>query len=433
MERNSICGGPRHMTLLLAALTGLTALSIDMSLPAMPQLVTTFHASAGAVQLTLSLFLLGFAMGQFICGPLSDRIGRRPVLLAGLMVFALAGLVCGLSRSLAILVAARWMQGLGASVGPIVARAIVRDCFDHRQSADVLSQMTQVMIVAPLLAPLLGGYLLVWSGWPTIFLVLAGSGVLLFLLCWRVLPETLAHLSNQVTRSDTSAQPAQSQPATSWWQGFRQVLSHRSTVRHLLTSCFAYSGMFAYISGSPFVVIDVFHVARQNFAFVFALTALALMVGASLNRKLLAQYAPTSLLRYGVACVLAGGLLMVMLAWFHLGGLAGVVGPMMLYMLGQGLVQPNAMASALAPHGRLAGAASSLMGGLQTAGGALSGYCVAAFYNGTSLSLAATVAVMAALAFVVLDHSKSEFQMTDQAEMSEAESEGDLALLESGA
>ncbi|HLM58452.1 MAG TPA: MFS transporter [Pyrinomonadaceae bacterium] len=188
---------PWVMTLLLAALTGLTALSIDMSLPAMPQLQQAFGAGVSSVQLTLSVFLAGFALGQVFCGPLSDRFGRRPVLVAGLALFTVAGFVCAASTSLHMLVAFRFVQGMGASVGPVVARAVVRDRFDARRSAAVLSQMTQVMIVAPLLAPTLGGHLLVYFGWPAIFILLGASGALMSIVCWRYLPETSGSRSEQ--------------------------------------------------------------------------------------------------------------------------------------------------------------------------------------------------------------------------------------------
>src|SRR5215218_3282825 len=218
---NAVERRPWLLTLLLAALTGLTSLSIDMSLPAMPQLQETFRAGVSAVQLTLSIFLTGFALGQVVCGPLSDRWGRRPVLLAGLSLFTLAGLVCAASSSLPMLVAARFVQGAGASVGPVVARAIVRDRFDSRRAAAVLSQMTQVMIVAPLLAPTLGGYLLVRTGWPAIFVVLGASGALLSFICWRFLPETAA--------GGKAAAGGESAPARG---GLREVLSHRASLRH---------------------------------------------------------------------------------------------------------------------------------------------------------------------------------------------------------
>ncbi|MFL5263635.1 MAG: multidrug effflux MFS transporter [Anaeromyxobacteraceae bacterium] len=378
---------PWVLTLLLAALTGLTSLSIDMSLPAMPQLQETFRAGVSSVQLTLSIFLTGFALGQIVCGPLSDRWGRRPVLLAGLGLFTLAGLVCAGSTSLAMLVAARFVQGMGASVGPVVARAIVRDRFDSRRAASVLSQMTQVMIVAPLLAPTLGGYLLVRMGWPSIFVVLGTSGALLSLICWRFMPETARA---------KKAEDEVEQPRTR--ASLRDVLKHRESLRHALTTCFAYAGMFAYVGSSPFVLMDGFGVKEENFGYFFALTAAALLVSATVNRALLKRHQPSLLiLRRGVFVIFAAGASLALASWFGVGGLAGVLVPMMAYMFGQGLLMPNATAAAMAPHGESAGLISSVMGALQTAGGALAGYLVGVFYDHTPLSLAVTVAAFASL------------------------------------
>jgi DHA1 family bicyclomycin/chloramphenicol resistance-like MFS transporter len=388
MNRTSLLDRrPGALTLLLAALTGLTALSIDMSLPAMPQLQQSFGAGVASVQLTLSIFLVGFALGQVVCGPLSDRWGRRPVLLAGLTLFTLAGLVCAASVSLPMLVTARLAQGLGASVGPVVARAIVRDRYDSRRSAAVLSQMTQVMIIAPLLAPTLGGYLLSALGWPAIFLTLGGSGALMLFLCWRYMPETAV-----LKRPEAEEAP------TGTAAGLREVIAHRPSLRHALTTCFTYSGMFAYVGASPFILMDVFGVSKENFGYFFALTAAALLVAATVNRSLLKRRTPSLLiLRRGVVIIFAAGLTLGLAVWFGVGGLAGVLLPMMAYMFGQGLVMPNATAAAMAPHGQSAGVISSLMGGLQTAGGALAGYLVGAFYDQTPLSLAVTVSVFAAL------------------------------------
>jgi len=381
---------PALLTVLLAALTGLTALSIDMSLPAMPQLQESFQAGVSAVQLTLSIFLTGFALGQVVCGPLSDRWGRRPVLLVGLALFTLAGLVCAGSTSLPMLIAARFVQGVGASVGPVVARAIVRDRFDSRRSAGVLSQMTQVMIIAPLLAPTLGGYLLVHVGWPAIFVVLGASGALMSLICWRFLPETA-----RPEKVEDDAQSPQTRGS------LLDVLKHRESLRHALTTCFAYAGMFAYVGSSPFVLMDGFGVAEENFGYFFALTAAALLVSATVNRSLLKRHTPSLLiLRRGVYVLFAAGAALALAASFDFGGLAGVLLPMMAYMFGQGLVMPNATAAAMAPHGEAAGLISSLMGALQTAGGALAGYLVGAFYDHTPLSLGVTVAAFATLALL---------------------------------
>ncbi len=389
----------RSFTVLLGALTALTALSIDLNLPALPQLAAAFQAPVAAVQLTLSLYLLGFGAGQMVCGPLSDRVGRRPVLLAGLVVFTLAGFVCAFSPSLMVLVISRFVQGAGASAGPVLARAMVRDCCEEKQAAAVLSQMAQLMIITPLIAPLLGGYLLVWFGWPTIFTVLAGSGLLLTLVCWRTLPETLD--THSLARA-TNRQ-AEVQSGSSLWQDIKRVLSNRSTLQHMLTSCFASAGIFAYISALPFLLVDAFDAPHLNVGYVFLPTSAALMLGATLNRALLSRSAPAVPLRFGIMCVLLGGLTLLLLASLHIGGLASIIGPTMLYMVGIGLVQPNAMAAALAPHGQLAGLASSLIGTIQKAGGALAGYCVGAFYNGTSVPLAAIMALFAVLAFLAYD------------------------------
>lgn len=376
----------RVLTPLLAALTALTSLSIDMSLPAMPQLQQTFHAGVSSAQLTLSVFLLGFALGQVVCGPVSDRRGRRPVLLAGLGLFALAGLACASSTSLPMLIGFRFLQGVGASVGPVIARAVVRDYYDARRGAAVLSQMTQVMIVAPLVAPMLGGYLLVRLGWPAIFLTLGGGGVLLFLACWRYLPETVGERLEPAGGGRVGP-----------LAGLRSLVAHKASVRHVLTVCFVYAGMFAYVGGSPFVLMDVFGVAERNFGYYFALTAAALLVSATLNRALLKRHAsPVFILSRGVLVVFVAGLSMGLAVWFGVGGLAGVMLPMMAYMFGQGLVMPNATAAAMAPHGRSAGVVSSIMGCLQTGGAALASYLVGAFYDHTPLSLAVTVAAFAA-------------------------------------
>jgi MFS transporter, DHA1 family, multidrug resistance protein len=376
------------LTPLLAAMTALTSLSIDMSLPAMPQLQQTFRAGVSSVQLTLSVFLLGFALGQVVCGPVSDRRGRRPVLLAGLGLFALAGLACAASGSLPMLVACRFLQGVGASVGPVIARAVVRDYYDARRGAAVLSQMTQVMIVAPLLAPTLGGYLLVHAGWPAIFVVLGGGGVLLLLACWRYLPET----------TGAGAEPAGGGDRPGALAGLRALVAHGASARYVLVVCFAYAGMFAYIGGSPFVLMDVFGVAEQNFGYYFAVTAAGLFVSATLNRWLLKRHAsPLFILSRGVLILFAAGLCIVAAVWFGVGGLFGVMLPMTVYMFGQGLVMPNATAAAMEPHGRAAGVVSSVMGCLQTGGAALSGYLVGLFYDHTPLSLAVTVAAFACL------------------------------------
>ncbi|MGC4043469.1 MAG: multidrug effflux MFS transporter [Armatimonas sp.] len=381
-------------TLLLAALTALTALSIDMSLPALPQLQRAFKASAGGVQLTLSLFLVGYGVGQLVCGFLSDRFGRRPVLLAGLALFTVAGLACAFSPSLPALVVLRLLQGMGASVGPILARAMVRDRFGvSREAVSVLSQITQVMIVAPLLAPTLGEYLLALWGWPAIFFVLGATGAIVGVICLLRLPETLP------TALDQDAAPIEQTPSLK--DGLHAVFSHRASLRYSLGVALASAGMFAYISASPLVFMEVFQVPQRQFGLFFAFTAAALLVGATVNRALVRRHISSrTLARAGAWIIGVAGSLVALLALLKFGGLAGVIAPMMLYLFGQGLLQPNATALAMEPHVRTAGAVSSIMGGAQTLGGALAATAVGMFYDHSTSSMAITVGVLAVLALL---------------------------------
>lgn len=378
----------RAFPLLLASMTALTALSIDMNLPAMPQFARIFGSDVATAQLTLSLFLLGFGAGQLICGPLADRYGRRPVLLAGLALYAIAGFLCAASTSLPVLVTLRALQGFGASVGPILARAIVRDRFQGKEAVSVLSQITQVMIIAPMVAPTLGGILLGTTGWRSIFLVLATFGAFMLALVARALPETIPHRHTEpgylghVGRS------------------FKDALSHRGTRLSVLNICLASAGMFAYISGSPFVVMDVFGVSREAFGILFALPALSLLGGATVNRKLLAHRSSEEILWLGARIIAVAGLTIASLSLLNLGGVSAVIVPMMGYLFGVGLLMPNATSAAMAPHAHVAGLTSSLIGSLQTLAGALSGFVVGEMFDHTSRPLALTVGILAVLSLV---------------------------------
>jgi DHA1 family bicyclomycin/chloramphenicol resistance-like MFS transporter len=366
----------------------MTVLSIDISLPAMLQLQQVFGANATSVQLTLGLFLVGFALGQFTTGPISDHCGRRPVLLAGIAIYTLSSLLAASSYSLVMLISARFLQGLGASVGPTMARAIIRDHFDSRAASGVLSQITQIVIIAPLVAPTLGSWMMASFGWPSIFVFLTVGGALLWLVCAHWLPETLLHKQHK------SGQLAYA------WAGYRQVIAHHQSVRHTLTTSFSFAGMFAYASGAPFVYLTVFEVPEQLFGLYFGMTAISLLLGATFNRAMLKKTEPLHLLQNGIRLLSVASACLLFCSLFGIGGLAGVVGPMMLYLFALGIVQPNATAAAMTPHGNLAGISASLIGGLQTTFGAISGYCVSAFFRDSSLSLAVTISILTLLTVV---------------------------------
>jgi len=383
----------RFFTLYLAVLTALTALAIDMSLAAMPRLEHHFGASVATVQLTLSLFLIGFSAGQLVWGPLSDRRGRRPVLLIGLILYVVSGFACSLSISLPMLIACRFLQGIGSSVGAVLARAMVRDYYTPEAAGGILSHITQIMIIAPMVAPTLGGFLLLGFGWQSIFLFLAIAGALTWLVSWRFLAES------------HPPQAPEAGPTASILDNFRTVLAHRSSFSFVLIICCAGAGLFAYISSSPFVIMQVFHIPQQHYGYYFAMTAGAMMLGATVNRALLPRQGALATLRLGVTLLFAAGMILGVVCRFHIGGIVGFMPPMMTFMFALGLVMPNATASAMAPHGKMAGVSSSVIGSLQTLSSAVSGYIVGSFAHQLLLSMSTMITVMSILTLVTYWYS----------------------------
>jgi MFS transporter, DHA1 family, multidrug resistance protein len=369
-------------TLLLGALTATTALATDMSLPALPTLAAVFAASADEVQLTLSLFVLGYGGGQLVYGPLSDRFGRRPLLLAGLVIYTAAGFACALAPSIGALVGARFVQGLGGCVGPILGRAVVRDHFSGIRAAQMLSYVTVVFALAPLVAPSIGGVLLDLFGWRAIFLTFGGFGLALSFATWLGFGESLSAPDPQ---------------ALAWGRllaNARLFFANRRCVGAMLVNCFIFAGLFAFISGSPFVFIEVYGVPPGRFGLYFAMSALAVMAGAAVNGRLVRHLPPIRVLRIGLSVLALAGLAalgMVALGW---SGPFLFMLAVMGYVFAQGISMPNSIATAMEPLPQMAGMAASLLGAVQMAGGAAAGYAVNVLYDGTALPMAAIIAAM---------------------------------------
>ena len=380
--------GTRAFTILLGALTGLTALSVDMSLPALPQLTAVFAATPDEAQLTLSVFLIGFAVGQLFFGPLSDRFGRRPVLLGGLALYAMGGALCAASPSLGMLVLGRLVQGLGGCVGRVMGPAIVRDSFSAQAGAQTLSHITQVVALAPLIAPTIGGFLLTFAGWRAIFVLLALCGIGLLIVTATKFAESSRFRDAQATQLPMLL------------RNYGRFLSHRTCLGYLLVNCCVFAGLFSYISGSSFVFIDAFGVSSQVYGLIFGATAFALTIGAALNGRLVRRHKPQRILKLGLVVVLAGGV--ALLLWAKLApSILGVTLPMMVFVFGMGLVMPNATAAAMEPMPRMAGLASSLLGSSQMAVGSLVGVLVNRFYDKTPTAMATGIGAAAIAAILV--------------------------------
>ncbi len=375
----------RLFTLLLGVLTMTTALAIDMSLPTLPTLARVFATTPDRAQLTLSLFLLGYAGGQLIMGPLSDRFGRRPVLLGGLVLYTAASFVCAVAPSIALLVAARLLQGIGGCIGPVLSRAVVRDHFTGPRAGQMLSTMTMVTAFAPLLAPLLGGWLQHLFGWPSIFVCLTAVGLILLVLTVFTFGESLRQPDLQ------ALQP------TRLLANYRAFFGSRISLGYGLVNAIAFCGTFSFISSSPFIFITVYGVPSTLFGFYFAAPAMGLMAGSYVGGRAVRRYGNVAVLRAGLVVMMTAAGLMLIVAATRFGGPVGFILPMILYAASIAIVTPNGMVLAMEPLPHMAGSAAALMGAMQMALASLAGYIAAALFDGTPMPMAEMLAAMASL------------------------------------
>ncbi|QSQ21497.1 multidrug effflux MFS transporter [Pyxidicoccus parkwayensis] len=377
--------GTLGLELLLGTLTAFAPLSIDMYLPALPRIAEELHSSASLIQLTLASCFAGLALGQLITGPLIDHFGRKRPLQLGLVLYVLGSFGCALAPDALALVGLRFVQALGGAVALVTPRAVVRDLWSGAEAARTMSRLMLVVGVAPVLAPLLGGFVLEHSGWRAIFLVLAGVGTLALLAVVKTLRET--------------APPRTGAPRT-MRSRLGELLGDSEFVGPALAGGFAYAAMFAYIAGSPFVFISLHGVRAQDFGWFFGANAVGLVSLAQLNRKLVKHIPLHRLLRLAVTLhvLTAAGVLVV--CWTGFLGLWGLAGALFLFVSTLGLVGPNSAAIALERHAAHAGLASALLGALQFTAAATASWAVSALDDGTALPMGGVVAGAAALAWL---------------------------------
>ena len=381
------------MTATLALLTSLGPLSTDMYLPSLPGIAAEFGTTIARVQLTLSAFLIGFAAGQIVYGPLSDRYGRRPLLFAGLAIFSAGSALCALAPDVDTLIGGRVLQALGAS-GPIVlARAMVRDLYEGARAGRELSRMGTIMGVVPAIAPILGSFIEVWSGWRMTFWLTLALGLGLALLIGLRLPETL-----RMRNPEPLSLPG-------IFRGFGKLLENRTYRVYVLIAAFTYAGLFAFISGSSFVLQGVYGLNEMGFAISFAIMVAGYIAGTLLAQRFVGTYGLQKIIGAGVACQAGGGL--AMLAGVAIASSQGllpslaVTAPMTLYALGVGLTLPQTQASAMAPFPERAGAASSFLGLCQMLFAAIVGVMVGHALGASAWPLAIAIAVTGLAAFGV--------------------------------
>ncbi len=354
---------------LMGSLAAFDPLSVDMYLPAFAQIEKDLGTTYASVELSLSSFFIGMAFGQLFYGPLADRYGRKKPLLAGMTLYLIASFACAFATNIESLIVLRILQAFGGCAGMVITRAIARDVFDSKRAAQFFSSMTLIFGLAPILAPSIGSAIISYWNWRTIFILLGSANLICLLLVAFFLPET--HLKKRSQKN--------------WGEYLRnygQLLKDRMFVGYSLPDSFLRAGMFAYITASPFVFMELFHLDPKHYGWIFGSNALGLVTASQINRYLLKYYSPDRILRSTRPFTLLIALSLFILPNFTT-SIWAVAIPLFLYLASLGFVGPNSTAMALVNHGHQAGLASALFGTIQWSVAMFSSYAVSRLHNDT--------------------------------------------------
>ena len=381
------------LTALLALLTAVWPISVDMYLPSLPDIGQAFDATVPQVQLTLSGFLLCFAIGQIVYGPVSDHVGRRPVLQVTLLIFVAASIGCALAPSVEMLVVMRGVQAFGVAAAPVLARAIVRDLHSGARAGRELSRMGTIMALAPAIAPSLGGLVQTLMGWQANFYLMAAFGVYAFVVVTLLLPETLQRPAHGTIS------------LSSILRRYGEFLRHRGFLSYLVILSAGYGGLFAWISGSSFALQTLYGQSAFAFGLTFAASTLGFLCGTLIAAKLVSRLEIDRTIVWGGIGLAAGGLAMLIATAMDVRSPLALALPIALYLVGLGLAFPQAIAGALTPFPDRAGAASSVLGFVQQVIASAIGIVVGHSLSQSALPLAAIIAALGALAlaFAILN------------------------------
>jgi len=378
-----------YLILILGLLSAIGPLSIDMYLPAFPDIAKGLHASVSSVMLSLSSFFIGISVGQLIYGPLLERFGRKKPLYFGLVLYALSSLACAIALSVDTLIIFRLFQALGGCVGMVAARAMVRDLFELKDNAKVFSTLMLVVAVSPIIAPTLGGYITLLFGWRYIFGALVVVIVLIIGGIYFLLPESKQPDPNFSLRPKAIL------------KGYSTVIKNSQFAIYTFTSAVAYSGLYAYISGSPYVFMVLFKVSENYYSWIFATIAIGLIGSSQFNTFILRWFSSEKIIQWAlliqniVAVVL---LAITLLGW---GNLYSTIILVFFFMCCQGFLFPNATALSMAPFSSNAGSASALMGFIQMSIGVFMSAMVSFLQNETALPMIGIMAFCSLFASVL--------------------------------
>jgi len=376
--------GSRKLIILLTALVALGPVSISLYIPSMPAIGAEFGADAGLVQRSFTIFIVGFAAAQLVYGPLADRFGRRPVLIGGLFLYIAASLACAAAPTIGFFLVARLIEGLGACVGPVVARAVVRDRFERTDAVRAFAFIGTAIAIAPAMGPLIGGFLEVWLGSRAAFVFLVGYGTVMTALVLARLEETIP------MRDPEATSPVR------LIRNYSSLLSNGRYLGFLAPITFSFGGLFAYNAAAPFLFIDEIGLSPDRFGMLAVFTVAGYATGSWLAGWLGGRIETRRMVITGLAAMGVATAAMLLLSGEL--SLVRVIAPMVLFVFGFGLLMPSCTAAALHPFPRIAGSASAMMGFLQMGIGAGSSLVISLVYDGAATSLAVVMAIMAVLA-----------------------------------
>ncbi|KGY07811.1 Bcr/CflA family multidrug efflux MFS transporter [Vibrio sp. MarTm2] len=369
---------------ILGAIGALTPLAIDMYLPAMPTIAKDLGVAEGAVQITLTAYTAGFAIGQLIHGPLADSYGRRPVLLLGVLFFGIASVVSATTTGIEALTWVRTAQGFAGAAAAVIIQAVVRDMFDREDFARAMSFVTLVMTVAPLVAPMVGGHVAVWFGWRAIFWILAGfAAIVILLVVWKI-PETLSEEKRQPLRFRTTM------------RNYFRLCANPTAMGLIFSGAFSFSGMFAFLTAGSFVYIDIYGVRPDQFGYLFGLNIIAMIIMTSINGRLVKKVGSHNMLRFGLAVQLIAGL-GLFVGWLLDLGLWGTVPFVVMFIGTISTIGSNSMGLLLSGYPTMAGTASSLAGTLRFGTGSIVGAIVAFMPGGATWPMVTTMTACSVL------------------------------------
>jgi len=381
----------RHaeLVLILAVLSLIAPLAIDMYLPALPFIAQSLGATDAQAQLTLPTYFAGFAIGQAFYGPIADRFGRKPPLYFGLALYIAASIGCALAPDVETLIALRFLQSAGGCAGTVVARAMVRDLFSGGDAIRVYSRVLLVFGVGPILAPMIGSGVLLWFGWREIFWLLTAIGILSMILIFVRMPESL--------------NPAHVRPLRleSIFINYWRLFTHRNFVGYALTGGFMMAGTFGYIAGLPFVIVNIYGYPSYVFSWVFGINAVGFIIASQVNVRVQRLHSPERVLLSALMLQMVAAAVFVTDVLAGWGGLFGILVPLFVWIATMGFVIPNTTGLAMQPFAANAGAASAMLGVLQFVLAAVSSGLVAAAADGTALPMVGCMALFSLVALLI--------------------------------